>query len=148
MNQEKHTNGAEKSETDGGARFPQHLTDAGRQIRGDAQNLVTHVSEASSELQSYVTEVARERPLAILAAAAGVGYVLGGGLSSRLTVLALGVGTRLAMALAAREVSSWAAQPIGDSRSPQQLSGRRQQSGSQQQGKGGSEQSGGSGQTH
>lgn len=114
------TNGAERAEGD--ARFPKHLTETGRQIRGDAQNLVTHVSEAGTELQSYVTDMVRDRPLVTLGVAAGVGYLLGGGLSSRLSVLALGVGTRFAMALAARELGAWTLQPAGGadarSRSP------------------------------
>jgi ElaB/YqjD/DUF883 family membrane-anchored ribosome-binding protein len=80
----------------------------GRQIQGDAQKLVSHVQEASGELQTYIQESVRERPMTTLAAAAGVGFLLGGGLSSRLTVLMLGLGTRFAMAVAAREMSSWA----------------------------------------
>jgi ElaB/YqjD/DUF883 family membrane-anchored ribosome-binding protein len=121
-----HTNGAERSES--GARFPQHLTETGRQIRGDAQNLVTHVSEAGTELQSYVTDMVRERPLATIGVMAGIGYLLGGGLSSRLSVLALGVGTRFAMAVAAREMSSWALQAGGgDQRSRGMLTQGREQ---------------------
>lgn len=158
-----HTNGAERSE--GGARFPQHLTETGRQIRGDAQNLVTHVSEAGTELQSYVTDMVRERPLATIGVMAGIGYLLGGGLSSRLSVLALGVGTRFAMAVAAREMSSWALQgggSDGDQRSRGMLSQGRSEQGQQnrEQGRGkeqgqGKEQNragqpgqGGSSQTH
>jgi ElaB/YqjD/DUF883 family membrane-anchored ribosome-binding protein len=159
-----HTNGAERSE--GGARFPQHLTETGRQIRGDAQNLVTHVSEAGTELQSYVTDMVRERPLATIGVMAGIGYLLGGGLSSRLSVLALGVGTRLAMAVAAREMSSWALQGAGggDQRSRGMLSQGRSEQGQQnreqgrgreqgqaqgkEQNRGGQSGQGGSSQTH
>jgi ElaB/YqjD/DUF883 family membrane-anchored ribosome-binding protein len=134
MSESRHTNGAERSE--GTTRIPQQLTEAGRQIRGDAQQLVTHVSEARTEVQTYVTDMVRERPLATLGVAAGIGYLLGGGLSSRLTVLALGVGTRFAMALAAREMSSWTLQSAGEGG---QVPGRQQgqlgqQKQSQQQG--------------
>jgi hypothetical protein len=59
-------------------------------------------------LQTYVTQQVRERPVATLAAAAGVGYLLGGGLSSRLTLLMFGFATRFGMAIAAREMGSWA----------------------------------------
>ena len=45
------------------------------------------------------------RPYATLAAAAGVGYVLGGGLATPLTRIAIGAMMRLAVALAVREVS-------------------------------------------
>ncbi len=137
-----HTNGEEKSA--GGARFPQQLGEAGRQIRGDAQNLVTHVSEAGNELQTYVADMARDRPLGILAVAAGIGYVLGGGLSSRLSVLALGVGTRFAMALAAREMGSWATQAAGQSRS----SDRQRDQRDQKENRGAKPESGGLPQTH
>lgn len=112
MTEERHTNGAEKSSS-GGTYFPAQLSERGRQIRGDAQNLATHVSEAGGELQSYVTDAVRERPIGTLAVAAGVGFVLGGGLSSRLTAIALGIGTRFAMAMAAREMSQWTLQPAG-----------------------------------
>ncbi len=85
------------------------LADRGRQLQGDAQKLVGHVQEARSELQTFLTDSVRDRPVATLAAAAGVGYVLGGGLSSRLTVLMFGVATRFALAVAAREMGTWAA---------------------------------------
>jgi len=85
------------------------LADRGRQLQGDAQKLVGHAQEARSELQTYLTQSVRERPVATLAAAAGVGYVLGGGLSSRLTVLMFGIATRFALAVAAREMGTWAA---------------------------------------
>ena len=147
-----HTNGAESSQ--GGAKFPQHLSEAGRQIRGDAQQLASHVSEAGTELQSYVTEMVRERPLATLGVVAGIGYLLGGGLSSRLTVLALGVGTRFAMAMAAREMSSWATQPIGGDQQgarKQIGQGKEQNQQNREQNKesrGGQPGQGGSSQTH
>jgi ElaB/YqjD/DUF883 family membrane-anchored ribosome-binding protein len=120
MSDRGHTNGAETS--DSGARFPQHLTETGRQIRGDAQNLVSHVSEAGTELQSYVTDMVRERPLATLGVAAGIGFLLGGGLTTRLTVLALGAGTRFAFALAAKEMSA-ALLPSSGDRQQQRLRG-------------------------
>ncbi|HXC51772.1 MAG TPA: hypothetical protein VN634_12855 [Candidatus Limnocylindrales bacterium] len=85
------------------------LANRGRQLQGDAQKLVGHVQEARSELQTFLTDTVRERPVATLAAAAGIGYVLGGGLSSRLTVLMLGFATRFGLAVAAREMGTWAA---------------------------------------
>ena len=96
------------------------IAQRGRQLQGDAQKLVEHVQEARGELQTYISETARERPMTTLAAAAGIGFLLGGGLSSRLTVLALGLGTRLAMAVAAREMGTWASQQTGFGASPSQ----------------------------
>jgi ElaB/YqjD/DUF883 family membrane-anchored ribosome-binding protein len=152
MTDRGHTNGAESSE--GGARFPQHLTETGRQIRGDAQNLVSHVSEAGTELQSYVTDMVRERPLATLGVAAGIGFLLGGGLTTRLTVLALGAGTRFAFALAAREMSAAFLPANSGDRQQQQLRGpqdRGQSTGKEQnkESRGNNPSStGGSSQTH
>jgi ElaB/YqjD/DUF883 family membrane-anchored ribosome-binding protein len=152
MSDRGHTNGAESSE--GGARFPQHLTETGRQIRGDAQNLVSHVSEAGTELQSYVTDMVRERPLATLGVAAGIGFLLGGGLTSRLTVLALGAGTRFAFALAAKEMSAALLPASSGDRQQQRLRGpqdRGQSAGKDQnkESRGGNPSStGGSSQTH
>jgi ElaB/YqjD/DUF883 family membrane-anchored ribosome-binding protein len=151
MSDRGHTNGAETS--DGGARFPQHLTETGRQIRGDAQNLVSHVSEAGTELQSYVTDMVRERPLATLGVAAGIGFLLGGGLTTRLTVLALGAGTRFAFALAAKEMSAALMPASSGERQQQRLRGPQDkgQSGKEQNKESrGSDSSstGGSSQTH
>ena len=95
-------------------RSPEIITSAGRQLQTDAQNLVTHASEAGGELQAYLTSQVRERPMTTLAAAAGIGYVLGGGLSSKLTVLMLGVATKMGMAIAAREMSAWANEGYGN----------------------------------
>jgi len=86
------------------------LMDTGRQIQADARNLATHVQEAGSDLERFIGEQVRQRPYAALAASAGIGYVLGGGLSSKLTVLLLGMATRFGMAVAAREIGNWAGQ--------------------------------------
>jgi len=82
------------------------LADSGRRIQQDASRLATHVQDLGSDIEGFLAGQVRERPYATLAAAAGVGYVLGGGLGSRLTLLAFGVATRLAMAMAARELGS------------------------------------------
>jgi hypothetical protein len=64
------------------------------------------VQEAADSAQHYLTEQVARRPYRTLGVAAGIGYVLGGGLSSRLTTLVFGAATRLAMALAARELGA------------------------------------------
>ena len=63
-------------------------------------------SGAADDLERYLTEQVEERPYITLGVAAGVGYVLGGGLRSRLTAVLLGAATRLAMAVAARELAA------------------------------------------
>ena len=75
-----------------------------RQIRHDAHALAASVQDATKGLQGYLTDRVHRRPYVTLGVAAGVGYVLGGGLRSRLTAVLLGAATRLALAVAAREL--------------------------------------------
>lgn len=82
------------------------LGDHCRQIHHDAHALAAAVQGATDDLERYLTEQVEERPYTTLGVAAGVGYVLGGGLRSRLTAVLLGAATRLAMALAARELAA------------------------------------------
>lgn len=82
------------------------LGDHGRQIHHDARALAAAVQDAADDLERYVTEQVHRRPYSTLGVAAGVGFVLGGGLRSRLTAVLLGTATRLAMALAARELAA------------------------------------------
>jgi hypothetical protein len=85
---------------------PRSLGDHGRQIHHEAEALATAVREAADDVQRYLTEQVQQRPVTTLGVAAGVGYVLGGGLSARLTVVLLGAATRLATAVVARELSA------------------------------------------
>ena len=85
---------------------PRSLGDHGRQIHHDAHALAAAVQEATDDLERYLTEQVEQRPYTTLGVAAGVGYVLGGGLRSRLTAILLGAATRFAMALAARELAA------------------------------------------
>jgi len=82
------------------------LGDHCREIYHDAHALAAAVQEATDDLERYLTEQVEERPYTTLGVAAGLGYVLGGGLRSRLTAVLLGAATRLAMALAARELAA------------------------------------------
>ena len=82
------------------------LGDHGRQIHHDVHALAAAVQDAADDLERYLTEQVEQRPYTTLGVAAGVGFVLGGGLSSRLTAMLLGTATRLAMALAARELAT------------------------------------------
>lgn len=82
------------------------LGDHGRQIQHDTETLAAAVEDAADGVQRYLTDQVTQRPFSTLGVAAGIGYVLGGGLSSRLTTVLLGTATRLAMALAARELGA------------------------------------------
>jgi ElaB/YqjD/DUF883 family membrane-anchored ribosome-binding protein len=98
-------NGA-PSATEAQPRDARSLGDHCRRIHHDAQALAIAVQEATDELERFLTEQVEERPYTTLGVAAGVGYVLGGGLRSRLTAMVVGSATRLAMALAARELAA------------------------------------------
>lgn len=78
----------------------------GRQIHHDATALAATVRDAADGAQRYINTQVERRPFTTVGVAAGVGYVLGGGLSSRLTLVLLGAATRVAAALVAREVDA------------------------------------------
>jgi ElaB/YqjD/DUF883 family membrane-anchored ribosome-binding protein len=106
------------------------LADHGRRIQHDAEALAAHVRDATSSVQDYLTAQVEQRPLTTLSVAAGLGYLLGGGLSSKLTVLMLGAATRLGAAVIAREVggrlsqSDWSGTP---NRAPGHRSGAKEE---------------------
>ena len=83
------------------------LGDHGRHIHHEVHALAAAVQDATNDVERYLTEQVRRRPYGTLGVAAGVGYVLGGGLSSRLTAVLLGTATRVTMALVARELGVW-----------------------------------------
>ena len=85
---------------------PRSLGDHGREIQHDAQALAAALQDAINGVQHYLTEQVEQRPFSTLGLAAGIGYALGGGLSSRLTAMMPGAATRLAMALVARELGA------------------------------------------
>lgn len=82
------------------------LGEHGRQIHKDAAALVADVRGSTIDLERYLSTQVRVSPYRSLGIAAGVGYLLGGGLTSRLTLLLLGVATRLAAGIAIRELGS------------------------------------------
>jgi len=84
----------------------QSLGDHGRHIQHEAEALAAAVCDTADGVQLYVAEQVEHRPLTTLGLAAGIGFVLGGGLSARLTVVVLGTATRLATAVAARALSA------------------------------------------
>jgi len=78
----------------------------GRIIKQDAAALATSMQESAQLFNRYVTEQVEQRPYTTLGIAAGLGYLLGGGLANRVTGAALGTAYKLALALAARELST------------------------------------------
>jgi ElaB/YqjD/DUF883 family membrane-anchored ribosome-binding protein len=77
-----------------------------QRIVSETRALSKAIQRAAEDLQSAAREQCTTRPYATLVAAAGVGYVLGGGLASRLTKLIVDTATTLTMAVVARELST------------------------------------------
>ena len=92
--------------TESPPQHPRSIGDHSRQIHHNAAALAAEVRDTTADLERYLTDQVKRRPYSTLGVAAGIGYVLGGGLSSRLTVVLLGVAMRLATALAARELGA------------------------------------------
>ena len=82
------------------------LGDHGRQIHHDAAALGATMRDATNAAKRFLTAQVEQRPFSTLGVAAGVGYLLGRGLSSKLTVVLLGAATRVATALVARELGA------------------------------------------
>lgn len=93
-----------KEAVDRSSRAPRPLGQHARQIGRDASSLVTELRETAADAEHLLTARMKHHPWTTLAAAAGAGYVLGGGLRTRFTVLLLGAAARLASALAMREL--------------------------------------------
>jgi hypothetical protein len=87
-----------------------------RAISAEAKALSGTVEETLHDVETYVRERMRTHPYATLAAAAGVGYVLGGGLPSRLTAVLLALGSRMALEVGARELTARLATNQGGAR--------------------------------
>lgn len=97
--QGQRTNGA-ATDADGVSR----LLEQSRRVRDDLEGLVSAVADARSAWEEQLRARLTERPYVGLAAAAGVGYVLGAGVSPLLLRAAFGLGTRVAFAMVMRRV--------------------------------------------
>jgi hypothetical protein len=76
----------------------------GRQVQQEARALASGLEEAADEIEGFLREQMEQRPYGTLATAAGVGYVLGGGIPSPLTRLLLDYATRFAFTVAVMQV--------------------------------------------
>lgn len=82
----------------------QRLQKKSAAVRRDVSGLTAEVEEALGDLERQVREQLEARPYATLAAATGVGYVLGGGVPVMLSRMLFGVGGRLAFVLLANRL--------------------------------------------
>jgi ElaB/YqjD/DUF883 family membrane-anchored ribosome-binding protein len=67
---------------------------SGVRVRNDARQLMESITTFTTQAQETITKTLDERPYVALGTAFGIGYLLGGGLRSKLTGLALTVGGR------------------------------------------------------
>lgn len=82
-----------------------------RRVREDLEGLASAFAEARSVWEDRLRERMTERPYLGLAAAAGVGYVLGAGASPFLFRAAFGLGTRVAFAMMMRRLAGSLGEP-------------------------------------
>lgn len=80
--------------------------DARRQLVEDARLLASDVQDAVEQTRAELREHLDRRPYLTLGVVAAAGYVLGGGLASRLTAVALGASGRVATAVVVRELTN------------------------------------------
>ncbi len=73
-------------------------------VRTETHQLATTVYDLVADAEAAAREQLSRRPYATLAMAMGVGYVLGGGVPTRLTTLLVSFGARMALQAAAHEV--------------------------------------------
>jgi hypothetical protein len=82
-----------------------------REIGAEARALGGTVEGTVQDAEAYLRDRMRTHPYVMLAAAGGIGYVLGGGLPSRLTTFLLALGTRMALEVGARQLTARLAMP-------------------------------------
>ncbi len=74
-----------------------------RSLRGDLSDLQESLEAATKDLRQKLRDTVDGQPVLAVGAAAGIGFLLGGGLSRGALTLLLGVGTRMAGAWLQRE---------------------------------------------
>jgi hypothetical protein len=82
----------------------ERLQSKGQRVRQEVSGLTAEVEEALGDLDRTLREQLDRRPYATLAAASGLGYVLGGGVPIALSRMVFGMGGRLAMLMLAERV--------------------------------------------
>ncbi len=73
----------------------------GQRVRQEVSGLSAEVEGALSDLERVVREQLETRPYTTIAAASGLGYVLGGGVPVALSRIVFGMGGRLALLMLA-----------------------------------------------
>lgn len=73
------------------------------ELKEEAQDLASSLKDLSADVRGALEEQLEQRPYAVLGVAAAFGYVLGGGLPSRITRAGLGIGMRIGMGMLMRQ---------------------------------------------
>jgi len=81
------------------------LADQQRQIVSEARALSADVQQAAATVESYLRQQLDEQPLVTLMLAGAAGYVVGGGIASRLNRMVFSVAGRLVLGVAARQLA-------------------------------------------
>lgn len=82
----------------------ERLQSKGQRVRQEVSGLTAEVEEALGDLDRTLRTQLDRRPYATLAAASGLGYVLGGGVPVALSRMVFGMGGRLAILMLAERV--------------------------------------------
>ena len=90
------------------------LSDRLHELKGEAEALLSTLDRTSGELSAELRAHLEKHPYAVLAAAAGVGLVLGGGLPSPLARLVVLLGGRVGFELLSRELGSRVSQRVSN----------------------------------
>ena len=75
------------------------------EVRDNADDLAESFNETLDDVKQLVRKQMRQRPYTALGVAAGVGFILGGGLTVRVGSTLLGLGARVALNSLLREVT-------------------------------------------
>ncbi len=86
----------------------------GQRVRQEVNGLTTELEGALTDLERTVRTQLEERPYATLAAASGLGYVLGGGLPGTVSRMLFGMGGRLAILMLAQRMRDGLAADTND----------------------------------
>jgi len=82
----------------------ERIQNKGQRVREEVSGLTAELEDAFGDLERVVREQLEQRPYATLAAASGLGYVLGGGVPIALSRVLFGMGGRLAFVMLAQRL--------------------------------------------
>ena len=82
----------------------ERIQSKGQRVRQEVSGLTAELEGAFGDLERVVRTQLDERPYTTLAAASGLGYVLGGGIPVTMSRMLFGMGGRLALLMLAQRV--------------------------------------------